>query len=261
MQFMRLISQGAEHAFFNMALDEAVSEAVRQKLSPPTLRLYQWDRPSLSIGYFQKMSDVDIDYCDKKGYPLVRRLTGGRAILHDSELTYSLSASTDSPLFKGTLLETYTILSNAMILGLKLIGMDAEVSFRRKKSAGYGNPACFRAVSYGEITVGGKKIIGSAQKRYKDGFLQHGSILLDLDADELSKALGLNDEDVPDDIGAISDYAPEISVNDLRSSLKKAFEQTLNIKLISDGPTGYELKLAKEIEQDRYSTREWNFRR
>ncbi|MBI5665186.1 MAG: lipoate--protein ligase family protein, partial [Nitrospirae bacterium] len=175
MNFIRLINQGPASAYFNMALDEAISEGVRQKFSPPTLRLYHWDRPSLSIGCFQKVSDIDARYCDKKGYPVVRRQTGGRAVLHDSELTYSFSASTVTPMFNGSLRENYAVISRALVLALSLKGIEAEASFNRKRSGSHKGPSCFRTLSYGEITVEGKKVIGSAQKRYQDGFLQHGS--------------------------------------------------------------------------------------
>ncbi|MBI4682522.1 MAG: lipoate--protein ligase family protein [Nitrospirae bacterium] len=261
MNFMRLITQGPGHAFYNMALDEAISEAVRQKLSPPTLRFYRWDRPSLSLGYFQKVSDIDIDYCNKKGYPVVRRQTGGRAVLHDSELTYSFSAPADSQLFKGSLLDNFTVISNAMILGLELNGIKAKASFSRTRNPGYKNPACFKAVSFGEITVNGRKIIGSAQKRYKDGFLQHGSILLSFNAEELGKALGQNSGNNFSDIGAINDYAPELSYSGLCNTLKKAFEKTMNVKMISNEPAKFEQDLAKKLESNKYSTREWNYRR
>jgi lipoate-protein ligase A len=261
MNFIRLINQGPSPAYFNIALDEAISENVRQKVSPPTLRLYHWDRPSLSIGCFQKVSDVDTGYCDKKGYPVVRRQTGGRAILHDSELTYSFSASADSHFFNGSLLENYAVISRALLLALKLRDIDAEASFCRKRESSNRHPACFRAVSYGEISVGGKKVIGSAQKLYKDGFLQHGSILFSFDAGELCKVLGQNDEDACNDIGAINDYTDRISFDDLRTALKEAFESTLNVKMISDHPTKSELTLAKELERTKYSTREWNFSR
>ncbi len=261
MNFIRLINQGPASAFFNMALDEAISESVRQKVSPSTLRLYHWDRPSLSIGCFQKVSDVDTGYCHKKGYPIVRRQTGGRAVLHDSELTYSFSASADSPVFNGSLNDNYAVISRALLLALKLKGIEAAASFSRKRENSHKHPACFRSVSYGEITVGGKKVIGSAQKRHKDGFLQHGSILFSFDPGELSRVLGQNNEDSFIDIGAINDYAGRISFDDLRTALKEAFERTLNVKMISDSPTKSELTLAKELEHTKYSTRKWNYSR
>lgn len=261
MNFIRLINQGPAPAFFNMALDEAISENVRQKASPPTLRLYHWDRPSLSIGCFQKISDIDDGYCDNKGYPVVRRQTGGRAVLHDSELTYSFSASADSLVFNGSLLENYAVISRALLLALKLKGIDAEASVNGKSRSGHKHPACFRAVSYGEISVGGKKVIGSAQKRYMDGFLQHGSILFSFDPEELCKVLGESNENTFKDIGAINDYDDSLSLDDLRTALKEAFEETLSVKMISDLPTRSELALAKELERTKYSTREWNFSR
>ncbi len=261
MKFIRLISQGPNHAFFNMALDEAISEAVRTKLSPPTLRVYQWDRPSLSIGYFQKISDVNISYCKEKDYPVVRRLTGGRAILHDSELTYSFSSPSDHPQFNGGLHDNYSLLSNTLVYGLKLAGIDAKSSFRKKRSAGHKNPACFKSVSYGEIAVDGKKIIGSAQKRYSNGFMQHGSILMNLDIKELCNTLIENSGENFSAITTINEHLPDVTVDMLKSSLKEAFEKQLKVKLISDKPAKFELDLAKRLEEEKYSSREWNFRR
>ena len=261
MNFIRLISQGPNHAFFNMALDEAISEAVRIKLSPPTLRFYQWDRPSLSIGYFQRISDINISYCNEKDYPVVRRLTGGRAILHDSELTYSFSSSSDHPLFKGGLHENYSLISNALVYGLKLVGMDAKSSFRKKRSAGHKNPACFKSVSYGEIAVNGKKIIGSAQKRYSNGFMQHGSILMKLDAGALRNTLFESSEESFSEIGTISEHLPDVTVDMLKASLKEAFEKKLKVKLVSDKPAQFELDLAKKLEADKYASEKWNYKK
>ncbi len=258
---MRLITQGPEHAFYNMALDEAISESVRQKLSPPTLRLYRWDQPSLSIGYFQRAADIDTSYCEQKSYPVVRRQTGGRAILHDAELTYSFCASAESLLFRGSLLENYRIISKAMLTGLELLGLKAKSSVSRRRNRNLKNPACFKAVSYGEITIDGKKIIGSAQKRFKNGFLQHGSILFRFDAQELSNALGSVDESDFMDIGGIADYAPEVTYSDLCKALKEAFEKELSVKIISDGPTDSEQNRARELQLTRYSDPSWNFLR
>ncbi len=261
MQFIRIITHEANDAFFNMAVDEAISEAVRQELSPPTLRLYRWSRPSLSIGHFQKISEVNIDYCNKMDYPVVRRLTGGRAILHDTELTYSFSARTGSPPFSSSLHENYSVISNAILLGLKGCGINADISFERKRNSGQRNPACFKAVSYGEITINGKKVVGSAQKRYSNGFMQHGSILLDFDAEKLCNVLVHGDKIAFENISSINDHAEGISINDLGLSIKKGFTDSLGIKLISDNPTKFELDLAKEIEMNKYSTRDWNFSR
>ncbi len=259
MQFIRIITQGPHHAFFNMALDEAISEAVRQKLSPPTLRLYQWDRPSVTIGYFQKISEININYCTEKGYPVVRRATGGRAILHDMELTYSFSSSKNSTFFNGGLLENYTVISKALVKGLNLIGINAGISFVKKRCDSHRNSACFKSVSYGEVTVDGRKVIGSAQKRYHNGFFQQGSIMLNFKAKELCNVLNGSKEEDFRNIGSISDSGRAITFNDLKTPLKEAFEKELNIKLISDNPSKFELTLAKELEIKKYSNQEWNF--
>ena len=215
----------------------------------------------MSIGYFQKVSDIDLEYCDAKDYSVVRRQTGGRAILHDSELTYSFSSSKDSPIFNGSLLENYTVISNALLHTLKLTGIKAEASFIKKRSNGHRNPACFRTVSFGEITIDNKKVIGSAQKRYKDGFLQHGSIIFDFNAKELCSVLkGYNHQDCHG-IGALRDSLPDISLSKLKSTLKEAFEEELNVKLISDKPSKHELHRTKELVLKKYSSKEWNFKR
>lgn len=213
-----------------MAIDEAISEAVRKKLSPPTLRLYQWAKPSITIGYFQKASDINLEYCKKKSYPIIRRLTGGMAILHDSELTYSFSSRNDTKPFRNSLIENYLSVSKALASALTLINIDAQITLIKNRRE--RNPFCFKISSYGEITVNGKKIIGSAQKRYKNGFLQQGSIMVDFDA---------------------------VSIKELRKALKKAFEKTFNIKFISNGPTEFELNLAEQLKNEKYSAEKWNF--
>lgn len=261
MNFMRLIKEGPCHAFYNMALDEALSEAVRERRSPPTLRLYGWDRPSLSLGCFQKASDINRDHCRAKGYPVVRRQTGGRAILHDAELTYSVCASVEDTLFQGGLRGNYRALSDVLVLALNKLGIEAVASYARTRQHGDRSSACFRSLSYGEITVSGSKVIGSAQKRFRNGFLQHGSILLDASPRELCTVLFNEDEEGLSRMGALKRSVPDLSVESLTDALKEAVEEGLDVKLISDGPTDYEQKLAAQLEAEKYSSDGWNFRR
>lgn len=261
MKFIRIIIHDANNAFFNMAVDEAISEAVRQELSPPTLRLYRWSRPSLSIGHFQKISEVNTDYCEETGCPVVRRVTGGRAILHDMELTYSFSALTNFPPFSGSLHRNYSVISMAILTGLKYCGVNADISFERKRRSEERNPACFKTVSYGEIKIDGRKVIGSAQKRYPNGFMQHGSILLGFDAEKLSNVLVHSDKSSFSGITSISEHTESVTFESLGLSIKKGFEDSLGIKLISDSPTKFELDLAGKLEKNKYHSKEWNFRR
>jgi lipoate-protein ligase A len=276
MDAWRLIDDKPHKAFFNMALDEAISEAVRRKLSLPTLRLYEWIDPSISIGCFQRISDINIDYCRRSGYQVVRRQTGGMALLHNSELTYSFSTCNDLEPFKGNLLKNYLAISNAIVSALKLINLNAQIILSKKRRQ--RNPYCFKISSYGEITVNGEKIIGSAQKRYKDGFLQQGSIPMDLNKEEVRMVLKEGEPRTvqvrgegefserrisirsSNGIGTIKKYAPSVSIEDLKKALKEAFEKTFMIKFIYDNPTEFELNLARKLEAEKYSANEWNFR-
>jgi lipoate-protein ligase A len=256
----RIIDDVPHDAFFNMALDEAISVAVRRDLSPPTLRLYQWSVPSVSIGYFQKTADINLAYCNKKAYPVVRRTTGGTAILHDSELTYSFSVRTDIEPFGGGLYQSYMAISNAVAGSLKRFNIDAEISTSRKRIR--RNPSCFRTSSYGEITVQGRKIIGSAQRRHKNCLLQQGSILLGFNAGSSRNIVNnVSDENDCLETGFIWKYSPAVSVPDLKASLKDAFEDVFCRQLACTGISEFELKLAEELMAEKYATEKWNMRR
>ncbi|MBC8413605.1 MAG: lipoate--protein ligase family protein [Nitrospira sp.] len=258
---MRIITQGPEDAYANMAMDEAITEAVRQELSPPTLRIYQWTRPSLSIGYFQKNTDINLQYCREMKLPVVRRLTGGRAILHDRELTYSFSALNSHELFRGNLFETYKIISNALIRCLLSCGIDATISLEKKRSQTHKNPACFKAVSFGEISVAGKKIIGSAQKRFENSFLQHGSMLLGFSPENLNTVLNYEGPESFETVTSLENLAPGVTITELCLSLKEAFQQEFEVQFIEDAPTRFETGLAKDLRKNKYATDEWNCKR
>ena len=256
--FWRLIDDIPRKAFFNMALDEAISESVKNRLSPPTLRLYLWSEPSVSIGYFQKTSEINVEYCEGKGYPIVRRSTGGTAILHDSEITYSLSARTDIEPFRKGLLQNYMAISNALVSALRQFNLNAEIS--KSKNRGQRAPLCFKTSSYGEISVNGQKIIGSAQRRYKECFLQQGTILFDLNERELIRVIrqksGASDVS---EIGTITKFDPSVTVKNLKNTLKNSFENIFNIQFALEGPTEFEMNLAGKLEAEKYSTKNWNY--
>lgn len=251
----RIIDDSPHNAFANMAIDEAISQAVRRGASPPTVRLYQWSRPSVSIGYFQKISDINNAYCRDLDYPVVRRITGGTAILHEHELTYSISARTDLEEFRGGLLKNYVAVSNALLHALKLVNINAHINLKRGKPL--RDPSCFRASSYGEITVESNKIIGSAQKRYTDGFLQQGSIMLGSDRGNSARVMR---DYVKDDS---SKYPHTLSIPgaDLRKALRQGFEKTFNICFETRGLTDFESDLSNRLETDKYSSSEWTYRR
>ncbi|CAI2717819.1 lipoate--protein ligase family protein [Nitrospina watsonii] len=183
----RYIEDDRQDGAVNMAVDEALLRTCEQDASfVPTLRLYGWRRPTLSIGYSQPVEkEIDLERCRERQVDWVRRPTGGRALLHMEELTYSMVAPVTHPLFCGGLKATYAAISRALLRGLHELGI-AEAHINREKLRGGTHdrsPACFAALNHCEITVHDRKLIGSAQRRTQRAFLQHGSVLIATDHD------------------------------------------------------------------------------
>ena len=172
----------------NMAMDSAILAAVERNEVPTTLRLYSWDPPCISMGYSQPYSDIDLTRLQSKGWDIVRRPTGGRAILHTDELTYAVIGSKSDPILEGSLMHSYSRISQALRKALTILGLSVQVH-QGKAQNPQDQPVCFEIPSDYEITVAGKKIIGSAQARKKEGILQHGSLPLGGDLARITECL------------------------------------------------------------------------
>lgn len=259
----RLIDSGPCDAFYNMALDEAIATKVRKENSLPTLRLYGWDRASLTLGYFQKASDMNIEYCQSRDIPVVRRLTGGRAVLHADELTYSFSAKTDREPFSDGLFESYKKISTAFSVALKKIGVTAELKKKKEKSRPLiRSPLCFQSSSFGEVLADNKKLIGSAQKRWSDGLLQQGSIPYLFHEEKLKGIFGAEKTALLRDcMKTLKDSLPFLNEYELRRSITSSFEEVFGIRLIQSDPSQEEALLAEELLNQKYLQAHWNFRR
>jgi lipoate-protein ligase A len=154
----RVIDHPPAKGAWNMAVDEAILESVYEGDSPPTLRLYAWEPACLSLGHAQPYSEVDLEALAENGWDVVRRPTGGRAILHVDELTYAVIAPEDEPRVKGGVLESYLRLSEALLESLKILGLSPQAEEKRQTAKkGKPNPVCFEVPSNYEITVNGKK--------------------------------------------------------------------------------------------------------
>jgi lipoate-protein ligase A len=185
-----------------MAADEAILEHVQEGRgnSIPTLRVYAWEPACLSLGYAQPFSDVDINRLKERGWEVVRRATGGRSILHTDELTYSVIAPANEPSVAGTVLESYNRIAQALLLAVKNLDLRVELNNNiRQNDILPNNPVCFEVPSTYEITVDGKKLIGSAQARKKAGLLQHGSLPLRGDLSRICQALVFENETARED--------------------------------------------------------------
>jgi lipoate-protein ligase A len=256
----RLVDSGPLDAFLNMAVDEAIASSARQGM-PPTLRFYGWERPSVSIGCFQRAGEVDLAYLARAGIPMVRRPTGGRAILHGPELTYSLSAGTLEGAFSGGLLDSYRKLSGVLARALGSLGLRTEARLRRRTPGGSGSPLCFRCASYGELTVEGRKVAGSAQKRWPDAMLQQGSIPYSLDAQAMEAVFGLGGEAPRGFMAGLREFLPGLKPEALKDAVRASFEGVFGVRLIEAALTGKEAALAGELLEGKYRLASWNLRR
>jgi lipoyl(octanoyl) transferase len=243
----RLIDSGPCAATFNMALDEALAISVRNNTSPPVLRLYGWTVPSLTLGSFQKTDGINLVYCGTSQIPVVRRLTGGRAVLHDNELTYSFSAGYESG-FSGRLMDVYMKIGAAFHLCFTKLGIDCTMRDRAKKGPGAsGSPVCFESASIGEISFSGLKLIGSAQKRWPDAFMQQGSIPFSVDPVALYGIFGENRWNA-----GLNDFISDLDAIKMKKYLVSSFEESFDVSLSVSLPSQEELQLAKHLEAERY---------
>src|SRR6266702_4428117 len=172
----RLLLDKPASGAWNMAVDEVLLDGVATGTAPPTLRFYEWTPPCLSLGYFQPFDVVDIDGCRALGVEVVRLPTGGRAILHDRELTYSIALPASVLGQDGGVLPSYYRLSLALQDGLRRLGVPATLAPESAGSSAAHGPVCFDRPSAHEILLHGRKLVGSAQMRRGGGLLQHGSI-------------------------------------------------------------------------------------
>jgi lipoate-protein ligase A len=242
-----------------MAVDEAVFKSAEAGNSPPTVRFYAWNPPAVSVGYFQdSLKEVDIKACRDLGIDVVRRLTGGRAVLHDRELTYSVICHEDDPHFPDSILGTYKVISSCLVKGLNSLGIDASLTPSVKKEGKRSPSACFTSPSHYEITVDGKKLVGSAQRRGEGVFLQHGSILMEFDRCMLERVLPQSGR--LDCVTFINRYI-RIGTEGLIPSLVKGFEEVLGISFSEGSLSSEEMALAERYVDERYSRPEWNLRR
>jgi lipoate-protein ligase A len=257
----RLIDTGPSDAYLNMALDEAIARKTMENSSPPTLRFYGWQTPSVSLGRFQNSSDVDLSYCAERSIPVIRRPTGGRGILHKDELTYSFSTGKHDTLFFSGLRESYRQLSAAFSMAFRGLGFDVKTRLERSEAVPLDlrSPLCFQSPSYAEITLGEKKILGSAQRRWPGGVLQQGSIPLRIDRPTLRGVFGV--EVSGDSMAGLNEIMPALSLENLKEAVKEAFQAVFGIRLIESLPSRGEEALAVELLRRKYQLPEWNFLR
>ena len=237
----------------NMAIDRAVLVANSEGRSPPTVRFYNWDPPAISIGYFQSLKEeVDLEKCKDLGVEYVRRITGGGAVFHEHELTYSIIIPESHPKIPKNILDSYGNICGAVIKGLKNLGIESKYA------------------PINDIIADGRKISGSAQTRKLKTVLQHGTVLLDVDVEKMFSLLLVPNEKIRDKM--IADVkqrvtsvkhllGDNIDFNDAIVAMKKGFEEEFDMELETDELTDYELELSDKFEKEYFSNPNWNHKR
>ncbi len=253
----------------NMAIDESVLDHVASGNSQPTLRLYGWNPPAVSIGYFQSLEDeLDLSACERFGVNYVRRVTGGGAVFHDKEITYSIHIPMSLGLVPTDILESYRAVSNGVIFGLRDFGLDVQF------------------VPLNDLILNGKKISGNAQTRKKGVILQHGTILLEVDVDKMFELLKVPDEKMKGKmIETIKERVTSVSAvllerhagvdstengatdfenlfNKTYDALKNGFCQAFpGVEFVDGGLSESEKSLAEKLAVEKYGSDEWNRKR
>jgi len=254
----RLIYSPPLPGSWNMALDEAILLAHSAGLTVPTLRLYRWSPPAVSIGLLQRIEDVNERACRQFGFDIVRRPSGGGAVLHQHEVTYAVVVDGRVCPEGSSVMATYRWLAKGLIAGLRKLGVEASLPNSNDQSrlppqsfASF----CFARASVADLTVDGLKLGGSAQARRRHFLLQHGSIPLRLDIEAIERVFGLSGRK---EFTCLEEVTKRrVSPYEFVEALVAGFSEALGISFTVSGLTTAELRLAKILFQQKYSTEEW----
>ncbi len=236
---IRVLETGHKKGSWNMALDEVLLKKTRD--GTPILRIYGWSNPCVSIGYFQSINDIDFEFCLQNGIDVVRRITGGGAVFHESELTYSFTTKE----FPSNILESYQSICQMIISGLAKLGLRAKFS------------------PLNDITVNGKKVCGNAQTRKDETLLQHGTVLLDVDKQKMFSVLKIPVEKIQGKATTPHDRVAGVmrSFEEVKHAIKESCSEIFEAKLEPYEIGDNEELACSRLIQTKYGTKDWTTRR
>ena len=254
----RLLKLETHDAYTNMAIDEAILTARTRNLAPNTIRFYRWNPSAVSIGKFQNIeNEVQLDKCKKYGVDVVRRITGGGAVYHDTEgeITYSVVAN-KKDLKAENINAVYAKFYGGIAEALKILGINADFNEGNAKTCP-------------NLIVNSKKISGSAQSHKRGVVLQHGTLLVDVDLEEMFTFLRVPWAKTCIEVINVAknkitsikkELGKTVSVEEVNNALSEGFKKALNIQLLEGELTPYENEIASKLYKEKYTTDEWNFK-
>ncbi|MFD2638934.1 lipoate--protein ligase family protein [Piscibacillus salipiscarius] len=263
------INTKAHDAAYNMAFDECLLRWHSQGDIPPVLRFYTWTPAAMSVGYFQKVDGkIHTENVKRYGFDFVRRLTGGRAVLHDHELTYSVVVSETHPKMPKTVTEAYRVITQGLLEGYRLLGIDADMAVPEGKLQRTGSAVCFDEPSWYELVIGDKKAAGSAQTRKQGVILQHGSVPISMDDDVLFDMFAYPADEVRERAKAkfkekatsMEAYlGRKLTLEEVEEAFHQGFEKGLDIELVPFKLTPEQEQEVQTLAEEKYKNDEWNF--
>src|SRR5947209_9696650 len=259
----RFLNTGIQDAAMNMAIDEATLTHHLQGHAPPTLRVFRWSQPSISLGRLQSIErEILSDICQQQGVALVRRPTGGRAVYHRDEFTYSIVIGKRFGVPSG-IVAAYAYLAQGLLAALNALGVRAELSDERVSKQ--PSAACFASTTQADLTSGGFKLVGSAQVWKDDALLQQGSLPLDDRASEFFSMLRYPDESACEEALAVyrekttplHTFVPAASWEQVAGAFRSGFSTALRAEFVPGALSQSEWELAQQLVEEKYSKLEW----
>jgi len=240
-----------------MAVDEAILKSCAESCAPPTLRIYSWLKPSISLGYLQPVTParLDLEYCREAGIEIVRRITGGRAVIHGTDVTFSIAlGESDLPEGCGSVIASHRWLMGGIVEGLRSLGIEAEIGPERAIAQSEMSADCFAHVAECDVRVGNEKVVGSAQVRRWGALLEQGSIPRAAPSFDVTRVFGRPAKPYREHLLA------QKSPDEISQALIKGFNIALAQPLQQADLTTRELSCAADLAAEKYSTEAWTCR-
>jgi lipoate-protein ligase A len=251
----RLIYSPALSGAWNMAIDEAMLLAHAAGLTPPTLRLYRWQPPAVSLGLLQPFEAINEEACHQLGFDIVRRPSGGGAVLHQHEITYAVVIDGRLCPYGSSVLSTYRWLAEGLKAGLKRLGVDISLPPLPYPTQPTSETFCFVRLTDADLSVNGRKLAGSAQARKRNFLLQHGSIPLRLDIEAVERIFGSIERERFTCVEEV--LKRNVSLDEFAEALVRGFSEALGVDFTVSDLTPLEYQLANLLFDHKYNTVSW----